>query len=143
MRSSATTSPASSNVWSPPSGSDITSCTVSVSGVRITDAIGSSGISDSQVGIKYEDPDEPGDWLYLYGMTHVGGVQPDTSWDAIYSGTFTLTGITVSAVPSPFRVAMPMATYEDIEVYVFAYDNDGNFDYDNNNEADYRVSVDC
>jgi hypothetical protein len=129
---------ASSAVFSPPPG-DIWTCDLTVDNVRITDAIGSSGISGSQVGIKYD----PGTgYVFLGGMSLVsGGLQADTSWDGIYSGSFTLTGVTISYVAGA-KVALPLATSEDIDIYVYAYDNDGNFDL-YPNDFDYEVYVDC
>jgi hypothetical protein len=125
--------------FSPPPG-DIYACVLDVSNVHITDAIGSSGISDSQVGIKYD----PGTgYVFLSGMTHTGGFQPDTSWDAMYSGTFTLSGVIISYVPGgKVGLAAPMYTSEHLDIYVYAYDNDGNFDF-YSNDFDYEVYVDC
>jgi hypothetical protein len=115
-----------------PTPGPITTCVLTVSNVHITDAIGSSGISDSQVGIKY-DPG-PG-YVFLYGMTHTGGFQIDTSWDATYSGTFTLTGVTVSGPATP-------PPYKHLDIYVFAYDNAGKFDFDSS-DFDYDVYRNC
>jgi len=131
---------ASGAVFSPPPG-EIWTCDLTVDNVHITDAIGSSGISGSDVGLKYDDPDGPG-LIQLFGMTLVsGGLQADTSWDGWYSGTFTLTGFTITYVPGA-KVAMPLATYEHLDIRVFAYDIDGNFDYDLN-DFDYDVYVNC
>jgi hypothetical protein len=125
--------------FSPPPG-DIFSCVLTVTNVRVTDAIGSSGIDDSEVGIKY---DPGGGYIYLGGMTHTGGFQADTSWDAIYSGTFTLTGFTVSYVPGGrVGLAAPHLTSQHLDIYVYAYDIAGNFAF-YSNDFDYDVYVSC
>ena len=130
---------ASAAIFVPPPG-DIWTCDLTVSNVRITDAIGSSGIDDNDVGIKYD----PGfGYIYLGGMTHTGGFQPDTSWDAVYSGTFTLTNVVISYVPgSRIKLAAPLATYEHLDIYVYAYDMAGNFDF-YPTDFDYDVYIDC
>ncbi len=127
-------------VFSPPPG-DLYSCTISISGIHVTDGIGSSGISPSGIGVKY---DPGGGYVHVYGAVALvsGGLQPDTSWDAYYDGTFTLTGITVSGLPGRLKLARPLATYEDIDLYVFVYDIAGNFDYDPN-DVDYKVWLTC
>jgi hypothetical protein len=63
------------------------------------------------------------------GITLVsGGMQPGTDWDALYSGTFTISGVFVSSLPGgSYKLAKPLATFDDLDFYVFAYDNAGNF----------------
>jgi len=126
--------------FTPPPG-DLHSCVLTVTNVHITDAIGSSGIDDNDVGIKYD----PGSgYIFLGGMTHTGGFQADTSWDATYSGTFTLTGVDVSYAPgSRMALAAPLPTSSvHLNIYVYAYDNDGNFNY-YTTDFDYDLDVDC
>jgi hypothetical protein len=126
--------------FDPPPG-DIDVCELHVSNVHITDAIGSSGIDGSQVGIKYN----PGTGLvYLGGMTLVsGGLQGDTSWDGYYEGDFTLTGVEISYVPGGrMALAAPLFHFVHLNIYVYAYDNEGNFDY-YGTDFDYDVYVDC
>ena len=126
-------------VWSPPPG-DLSTCTIMVDNVRVMDAVGSSGISPDQVGIKYNPG---GGYIFRLGMTLVsGGAQPDTSWDGYYTGSFTLTGITVAGVPGTYKVASPLATNLDIEVYLVVYDDAGNFAFDSDG-VEYRVQQDC
>jgi hypothetical protein len=55
-------------------------------------------------------------------------MQPGTDWDALYSGTFTISGVFVSSLPGgSYKLAKPLATFDDLDFYVFAYDNAGNF----------------
>jgi hypothetical protein len=136
---------------SPPPG-DISSCDVTVNDVHITDDIGSSGIADSDVGVKYYDPDlggyvhlceNLGYCDYAQSMTRTsGGLQGDMSWDAHYSGTFTIRNVTVSALPgSRYKLAMPALTEVDLDFYVFAYDLAGNFGL--LPIGKYTLDVDC
>jgi len=122
---------ASGALFSPPPG-DIWTCALTVSNVHLTDD--SSGIDASQSGIKYD----PGSgYIFLRGMTLVSG----TSLDGRYSGTFTLVGFTVSYVPGA-KFARLLATDQDLDIYVFAEDNNGNFAYDPS-DFDYKVYVSC
>jgi len=127
--------------FDPPPG-PITTCDLTVTGVHITDGPGSSGISGSQVGILYDSGS--GD-ITLSGMTLVsGGLQPDTSWDGYYSGSFTLTGVVISYLPGgKMALAAPLASEKKhLNIYVFAFDGDGNFGYDPT-DFDYDVYVNC
>jgi hypothetical protein len=135
-----------------PSPGDLSSCDITVNDLHVTDAIGSSGIADSDVGVKYYDPNLS-DYVYLCGngllcaytqdMTRLsGGAQGDTSWDAHYTGTFTIRNVVVSLVPgSSYKLAMPAATSEDLDFYVFAWDLAGNFAAQS--IGTYTLLVDC
>jgi hypothetical protein len=122
---------ASGAIFNPPEG-DIFTCTLTVDNVHLTDD--SSGIDPSRSGIKYD----PGSgYIFLYGLTLDSG----TALDGWYSGTFTLTGFVVSYVPGA-KVAMPLATYQELDIFVFAEDNAGNFGYDTN-DFEFNVYQSC
>jgi hypothetical protein len=122
---------ASDAVFDPEPG-DIDTCTLRVSNVHLAD--NSSGINASRSGIKYN----PGSgYIFLRGMTLESG----TSLDGWYSGTFELEGFSVSYAAAG-KVAVSSASYKDLEIYVFAEDNEGNFDYDSSG-FEYHVYVSC
>jgi hypothetical protein len=126
--------------FSPPPG-DLFGCELTVDNVHVTDAIGSSGISE--VGVKY-DADEDGTYEYHPVLSLVsGGPQGDGSWDGWYAGTFDLAGVEISIAPGGrMALAAPLATYVHLNIYVYARDNSGGSDY-GTPDFDYDVYVDC
>jgi hypothetical protein len=104
-------------------------CTIDAT-VQVLDEGPSSGIDTDDVGMKYLDP-ETGDHVYSYNMSLVsGGPDGFGGWDATYSGSITFTDIEVSSVSGTFKLALPMLTFEDVDVWFIFEDLAGNINYE-------------
>jgi hypothetical protein len=116
-------------------------CTIEAT-VTIVDEGPSDGIDTEDVGMKYENPDGPPPYIYSYNMVLVdGGPDGFGGWDATYTGSITFTDIDFSSVPSVLKLAMPMNTYEDIDVWFIFRDLAGNENY--MSIGTYRLENDC
>jgi hypothetical protein len=114
-------------------------CTIDAT-VRIIDEGPSSGIATSDVGMKYEDPG--GGYEYSYNMTlDSGGPDGFGGWDATYTGSITFTDIDISGVVGSLKLASPMLTWEDVDVWFIIEDLAGNDTYVL--IGTYRLENDC
>ena len=79
---------------SPPSGSTLTSCALTVTDMHVFDSAFSSGISASGVEVKHERPSIGSDYKQQIPTLSGGFVSgPGTDWDGNASGTITLSGV--------------------------------------------------
>ncbi len=107
-----------------PAPGTLSQCSISISNQRVTDAAPSSGMD--WVKLKYEDPDNPGSYIFSSPLSLKSGGPAGGGWDGIYEGS-----IDISSV----------AAGETIPLWVKARDNAGNssFLY----LGDYTLAVDC
>jgi len=127
---------------SPPPGT-VTVCTITAT-VRITDAEPSSGISPSQVGMKYKQDGVPN--VYSYNMTLVSPDNPDLpGWDAVYYGSITFDNIQVAGIlgGGTVKLARPAFTSGpvDLDVWFIVKDNEGYITYES--IGTYHLTASC
>ena len=126
---------------SPPPGT-LTVCTITAT-LRVTDAEPSSGISASQVGMKYKR--EGVGYVYSYNMTVVSPDNPGLpGWDAVYSGSITIDNVQVVGILSggAAKLARPALSSGPVEldVWFIVEDNEGHTTYESIGTYDLMTS---
>jgi hypothetical protein len=128
-----------------PAPGPLTACTITVSDMWVTDDGPSSGIDDSNVFVKYQDPNT-GDYRY-FTMTRTSGgwtAGPGSSWDAHYAGTITITGVTVpSEGPEGSGPMSSTSSPSTVTIHVWGKvtDNAGHSDY--RGPYDFELTTSC
>lgn len=133
-----------------PDPGPLTACTISVTGIHIYDPGPSSGIDDSDVVLKYRDP-ESGNYVYFSTRRTSGGwtAGPGSAWDAWYEGVLTLSDVEVGLLDTGSLHAVARLVERvrassgsvTIQVWIRVTDNAGHTTYAG--PFSYELSVDC
>jgi hypothetical protein len=116
---------------SPPPGA-LTVCTITAT-VRVADAEPSSGISASQVGMKYKPAS--GSYVYSNNMTMVSPDDPGVpGWDAVYSGSITIDNVQVVGILGGGNTKLARPAFSSgpvaLDVWFIVEDNEGHTTYE-------------
>ena len=123
----------------------LSSCTITVTDMRITDDAPSSGIEDCNVFVKYQDPNT-GEWRY-FAMTRTSGgwtAGPGSSWDAHYAGTIIITGVTVpSGSPEGSGPMSSTFSHSTVTILVRGMVTDNAGHYADSDPYTFNLSTSC
>jgi hypothetical protein len=134
--------------FDPPPG-PLTACTITLVDMVVWDAGPSSGIGDADVQMKYLNPVT--ETYEYFPTTRVSGgwtAGPGSEWRAHYRGTITISGVTVSLLPGPMKLARPVAvdsvlTAAPVTIQIWARVTDNAEHTAYSGPYDYVLTVDC
>ena len=125
----------------------LSSCTIIVTDMWITDGAPSSGIDVSNVVLKYEDPNNEGNFIRFPVTQMEGGGWtdgPGSSWHAHYAGTITITGVTVpSGSPEGSGPRSSTASPSTVIIHVWGVVTDNAGHYDHHGPYDFELTTSC
>jgi hypothetical protein len=128
-----------------PAPGPLAACTITVRDMWVTDDGPSSGIEDSNVFVKYQDPVT--DEYRYFAMTRTSGgwtAGPGSSWDAHYAGTMTITGVTVpSGSPEGSAPMSSTASPGTVTIHVWGKVTDNADHSDYQGPYDFELTTSC